>query len=346
MPERKTVPSSWRYFASSEKSGMAPPASGLSVPTADWTYDTGRAHGAQIRGHMDEARMALEIAIMIEAQEGLTWGRWRRLAQTVEEAGYAGLFRSDHLTGLFGEPTRSSLDCWASLTWLATNTRRLRFGPLVCPLTFYHPALLAKRAAAVAELSGGRLDLGIGAGWHEGEHVTFGIPFPSLKERMDRFECGARAIRALWQGRPVTFEQPYYALPDAESYPLPPGGRVPLIVGGRGEKRTLPIVAACADEGNITRITLDEYPAKRGVLDALCRKAGRDAKAIRGSLMVPYIVGRDARERDARLTRVRQIFPRVPDTEAAWRAAGFLYGEPARLVDELKRWEEVGGARG
>src|SRR5437899_3175855 len=156
MPERKTVPSSWRYFASSEKSGMAPPASGLSVPTADWTYDTGRAHGAQIRGHMDEARMALEIAIMIEAQEGLTWGRWRRLAQTVEEAGYAGLFRSDHLTGLFGEPTRSSLDCWASLTWLATNTRRLRFGPLVCPLTFYHPALLAQRAAAVAEAAGRR----------------------------------------------------------------------------------------------------------------------------------------------------------------------------------------------
>src|SRR2546427_62848 len=197
MPERKTVPSSWRYFASSEKSGMAPPASGLSVPTADWTYDTGRAHGAQIRGHMDEARMALEIAIMIEAQEGLTWGRWRRLAQTVEEAGEAGLFRSDRLTGLFGEPTRSSLACWASLTWLATNTRRLRFGPLVCPLTFYHPALLAKRAAAVAELSGGRLDLGIGAGWHEGEHVTFGIPFPSLKERLDRLEGGARTIRSL-----------------------------------------------------------------------------------------------------------------------------------------------------
>src|SRR5207245_2156046 len=119
----------------------------------------------------------------------------------------------------------------------------------------------------------------------EGEHAMFGVPFPPLKERMDRFECGARAIRALWQGRPVTLEQPYYALRDAESYPLPPGGRVPLIVGGRGEKRTLPIVAACADEWNITRITLDEYPAKRGVLDALCRKAGRDAKAIRGSLM-------------------------------------------------------------
>jgi len=292
-----------------------------------------------------ETAMAIGLCLMIEGQEGLTWERWRRLARAAEDGGFEALFRSDHLTGLFGDPKRPSLDTWASLTWLASNTSRIRFGPLVCPLTLHHPALLAKRAAGVAELSGGRLDLGIGAGWHEGEHAMFGVPFPPLKERMDRFECGARAIRALWQGRPVTLEQPYYALRDAESYPLPPGGRVPLIVGGRGEKRTLPIVAACADEWNITRITLDEYPAKRGVLDALCRKAGRDAKAIRGSLMVPYIVGRDARERDARLTRVRQIFPRVPDTEAAWRAAGFLYGEPARLVDELKRWEKVGVAR-
>ena len=108
--------------------------------------------------------MAPQLTIMIEGQEGLTWERWQRLARTVEDAGYAGLFRSDHLTGLFGDSTRPALDLWASLTWLAGNTRRLRFGPLVCPLTFYQPALLAKRAAAVADLGGGRLDLGIGAG--------------------------------------------------------------------------------------------------------------------------------------------------------------------------------------
>src|SRR5262249_58240571 len=136
---------------------------------------------------------------------------------------------------------RPSREWWASLTGLAERTTRLGFGPLVCPLTFYPPALLAKRAAAVAELSGGRLDLGIGAVWHEGEHAMFGIPFPPVKERMDRLECGARAIRALWQGRPVTLEQPYYPLRDAESYPLPPGGGVPLIGGGRGEKRPLPV---------------------------------------------------------------------------------------------------------
>lgn len=289
--------------------------------------------------------MAIALCLMIEGQEGLTWERWRRPARAAEDGGFDGLFRSDHLTGLFGDAKRAALDTWASLTWLASSTSRIRFGPLVCPLTFHHPALLAKRAAAVAELSGGRLDLGIGAGWHEGEHAMFGVPFPPLKERMDRLECGARAIRALWQGRPVTLEQPYYPLRDAESYPLPPGGRVPPIVGGRGQRRTLPIVAAYADEWNTTRVTLDDYPAALARLEACCRAAGRDPATIRRSLMVPYIVGRDARERTARLAGVRRIFPRVPDGEADWRAAGFLFGDPAQLVTDLTRWEKLGVTR-
>src|SRR5262245_35878265 len=172
--------------------------------------------------------MTLKLAIMIEGQEGLTWERWERLARLAEDEGYDGLFRSDHLTGLFGDPTRPSLDAWASLTWLGAATRRIRFGPLVCPITFYHPALLARRAAAVSQLSGGRLELGVGAGWHEGEHRLFGIPFPPLKERMDRLECGLRVIRALDEGKPVTIDQPYYSLVEAQSYPLPVGGRLPV----------------------------------------------------------------------------------------------------------------------
>src|SRR5947208_1740943 len=146
--------------------------------------------------------MTPSVGIMIEGQEGLTWERWRALARAVEGGGYESLFRSDHLTGLFGEPRRAALDTWASLTWLATGTSRIRFGALVCPLTFYHPALLAKRAAAVDQLSGGRLDLGVGAGWHEPEHRMYGIPFPSMRERLDRLECGVRVIPALGGGRP------------------------------------------------------------------------------------------------------------------------------------------------
>jgi F420-dependent oxidoreductase-like protein len=287
----------------------------------------------------------MQLTIMIEGQEGLTWERWRQLARTVEDAGYAGLFRSDHLTGLSGDPTRPSLDAWASLTWLASHTERLRFGPLVCPLTFYHPALLAKRAAAVADLSGGRLDLGIGAGWHEGEHATFGIPFPPLKERMDRLECGARVIRALSRGQPVTLEQPYYPLRAAQSFPVPPGSGVPLIVGGKGERRTLRIVAEHADEWNTTRVTVEEYAAKRAGLADHCRAVGRDPGTIRHSLMIPVITGRTPAEVAARLARARAIFPRVPEDAAGWRAAGFLYGLIDEVRPEIKRWDAAGMSR-
>jgi F420-dependent oxidoreductase-like protein len=289
--------------------------------------------------------MALPLTIMIEGQEGLTWERWQRLARAVEDGGFAGLYRSDHLTGLFGEPTRPSLDCWASLTWLASHTRRIRFGPIVCPVTFYQPALLAKRAAAVAELSGGRFDLGLGAGWHEGEHAMFGVPFPPLKERLDRLECGARAIRALWRGRPVTLEQPYYPLREAQSFPLPPGGPPPLVIGGRGERRTLRVVAESADEWNVTRVTVDEYRAKCRVLEEHCRAVGRDPAGIRRSLMIPVIIGRTETELDARRERARTIAPRLPPDAAGWRAAGFLYGSADEVRHEVARWQAVGMGR-
>ena len=289
--------------------------------------------------------MTLGVGIMLEGQEGLTWERWQRLARTVEACGYAALHRSDHLTGLFGDATRPSLDAWASLGWLATGTSRIRFGPLVSPLTFHHPALLAKWAAAVGELSGGRFELGIGAGWHEPEHRMFGIPFPPLRERLDRLECGARVIRALGEGRPVTLAQPHYPLAAAESYPLPPGGRLHLIVGARGERRGLRIAAAHADEWNTTRVTFEEYPAKRRALEEHCRALGRDPATIRRSLMVPVAVGRAAAETAARRDRARAIFPRMPEDEAGWRAAGFLCGSPEDVARDLGRWAELGVER-
>jgi F420-dependent oxidoreductase-like protein len=284
----------------------------------------------------------LSFAVMIEGQEGLTWARWRRIAQAAEDLGYDALFRSDHLTGLSGDAKKPSLDAWTSITWLATATRRIRFGPLVSPLTFHHPALLAKRAAAVAELSGGRLDLGIGAGWHEGEHRMFGIPFPPLRERLDRLDEGARVIRALWEGRPVTLPQRHYPLVAAESYPLPPGNHVPLVIGGRGEKRTLRIVARDADEWNVTRVSFDDYVAKCRVLEEHCRAVGRDPAAIRRSLMVLTIVGRTAGERAERIARARAVFPQLPAEEAAWRAAGFLAGPMDAVIDDLKQWQKLG----
>jgi F420-dependent oxidoreductase-like protein len=287
--------------------------------------------------------MSLAFGIMIEGQEGLTWERWRRLAQAAEDLGYESLFRSDHLTGLFGASDRPSLDCWASLTWLATATRRIRFGPLVSPLTFYHPALLAKRAAAVDVLSGGRLDLGIGAGWHEGEHRMFGIPFPGLKERLDRLHGGGRAIRALWKGGKVSLEQPYYPLHDAESAPRPQRGW--LVVGARGERRTLRIAAELADEWNTTRVTLADYPAKLAALERHCRDVGRDPASIRRSLMVPVVIGRAPAEMEARRRRIAEVFPRVPEDAAGWRGAGFLFGTPDDVRRDLEAWQRAGVSR-
>jgi F420-dependent oxidoreductase-like protein len=286
--------------------------------------------------------MSLAFGIMVEGQEGLTWERWKRLARAAEEGGYHGLFRSDHLTGLFGDATRAALDTWASLAWLATGTTRIRFGPLVCPLTFYQPAILARQAAAVSELSGGRLDLGIGAGWHDGEHRMFGIPFPSLRERMDRLECGARVIRTLWRGEPISLDQPHYPLVEAQTAPHPAPGALPLIIGGRGERRTLRVVAEHADEWNATRVRPAEYPAKLAVLEGHCRAIGREPTTIRRSLMVPLAIGRTPAETDGRRQNACAILPRLPREAAEWRAAGFLHGTPDEVGRELRRWETLG----
>ena len=216
---------------------------------------------------------------------------------------------------------------------------------MVSPLTFYHPAILAKTAAAIDALSGGRFDLGIGAGWNEHEHSMYGVPFPPLKERMDRLECGARVIRALEAPEPVTLDQPYYPLKKAESHPRPPKGRLRLVVGGRGEKRTLRIVAEVADEWNVTRLDVEGYRAKRQVLAEHCRAVKRDPETIARSLMIPLAIGRDSAEVDRRVAKARAVFPALPDGQAAWRAAGFLAGPPAQVIEDLRRWDGAGMQR-
>lgn len=287
----------------------------------------------------------MRVGIMIEAQEGLTWERWLRLVHAAEDMGYESLCRSDHLTGLWGESRRPALETWTSLTMLAMRTRRIRFGPMVSPITFYQPALLAKMAVALDTLSNGRLDLGLGGGWNEHEHNMFGIPLPPMKERLDRLEAGARYIRALGVGEPVTLEQPYYPLRKAENYPLPTYGRLRLVIGGRGEKRTLRVVAEHADEWNVTRVDVGAYPAKYAVLAAHCKAVGRDPESIRRSLMIPLAIGRDTAEVARRVANARAIFPALPDGEAAWRAAGFLAGPPAQVLADLDRWKAAGMQR-
>src|SRR5438874_11612950 len=182
---------------------------------------------------------AVRIGVMIEGQEGLTWDRWFRIADRVETLGLDSLWRSDHFFSLMGHPERPALECWSSLTALAQRTKRIPFGPLVSPMTFRHPALLARMAAAVDGLSGGRLVLGLGAGWNDAEHAAFGIPLPPLPERFDRLAEGIAVIKALWRGGPVDFDGRYYQLRGAAGYPRPVQQPMPLLIGGDGEVRLL-----------------------------------------------------------------------------------------------------------
>lgn len=284
------------------------------------------------------------IGIMLEGQEGLTWERFFRLAQAVEELGFESLFRSDHLTSLDGFRERPTLALWPSLTALALRTNRIRFGPLVCPITFRHPVMLARMATAVSVLANGRLDLGIGAGWFEGEHKMYGFDFPPYPTRLAMLDEAAEVIKALWSGRPATFQGSYYRLEAAEDHPSPPGNPPSLIMGGKGDK-TLKVVARHATEWNFTYAGVDLFRQKSHQLDENCREIGRDPAEIRRSLMIPFAIGKDEAAVQRHIDGQRETFPDLPATLSEWRAAGFPGGTPRQLIQQLQAFVEAGVER-
>ncbi|HET9914732.1 MAG TPA: LLM class flavin-dependent oxidoreductase, partial [Anaerolineales bacterium] len=193
----------------------------------------------------------LEIAIMIEGQNGLTWPRWQKIVRLVEDLGFVGLFRSDHFTNSNATDI-DSLELWTSLTWLAGNTKRIEFGPLVTPFSFRHPVHTARMASAVDDLSNGRLVLGLGAGWQEREHRLFGFDLLEPEARFNRFKEGMEVVTHLLQSdEPVTLEGQYYQLRGATLLPRPqrPGGPR-ILIGGNGVRRTLSYVVQYASEWN------------------------------------------------------------------------------------------------
>lgn len=288
----------------------------------------------------------VNIGLMIEGQEDLTWDRFFQLAQALEDLGFESLFRSDHLTALAPFPKRYSLELWSSLAALAFRTYRLRFGSLVCSLTFTHPSLLAKKAAAVDVLSKGRFELGIGAGWYKDEHQMFGLPFPPFQTRLDMLAEGAQVIKALWTGQSVTFNGQHYQLQQAETHPSPVQNPMPLIIGGKNEQRTLRIVAQHATEWNCTYINVAGFRHKSQVLDEHCAAVGRDPRSLRRSLMIPFVIGPDAAHLQDRVNAHHAMSPNwIPATWAAWQAAGFIGGSPAQIVDQLNAYQEAGVTR-
>src|SRR6185503_17627603 len=157
----------------------------------------------------------LDLALMLEGQNGLNWPRWQRLAQAADDLGFAGLYRSDHYTNS-SAPDLDSLELWVSLTWLASHTTRLEFGPLVSPVSFHHPSNLVRRAAAVDDLSGGRLHFGVGAGWQDREHTNYGLHLGTIAERSARLrEAVPIMAHLLHSDEPLTFDGSFYKRKDA-----------------------------------------------------------------------------------------------------------------------------------
>ena len=284
----------------------------------------------------------VELAIMIEGQNGLTWPRWQRMVAAAEDFGYSGLFRSDHFTNA-SPPDRESLECWVSLTWLASHTRRIEFGPLVTPVSFRHPAITARMAAAVDDLSGGRLILGLGAGWQEREHHNFGFDLLGMKARFDRFEEGVKVVKHLLTGdQPVDFEGKYFQLHEAILLPRParPGGP-PILIGGAGWNRTLPLAARYAQHWNAVMQPPERFAELNRRLDELLLSAGREPGAVVRSMMVGCVFGKTEDEVARRVT----ARTRGQRSAAELRERGLIVGGPGEMVDQLCRLAEAGAQR-
>lgn len=281
----------------------------------------------------------MEIAIMIEGQDGLTWPRWQRLAEAVEGLGFVGLYRSDHYTNA-RPPDKASLELWVSLTWLAGHTRRIEFGPLVSPVSFRHPTMTARMAAAVDDLSGGRLTLGMGAGWQEREHTNYGWDLLDVAERFARFEEGLEVVtRLLHSDTPVGFDGRFFRLKEGILLPRPqrPGGP-PILIGGNGRRRTLPLVVRYATEWNAVYITPQRFSELNRHLDDLLAVAGRDPQEVRRSLMVGTLFGRDEAEVARKLAARNR-------TAAEMQALGLAVGAGNSFVDQLGQWQAAGVQR-
>lgn len=279
----------------------------------------------------------MDLAIMVEGQDGLTWPRWQRLARAVEDLGFAALYRSDHFTNPRG-PRTDALDLWASLTWLAGHTARIEFGPLVSPLSFRHPVTMAWTAAAIDDLSGGRLRLGLGAGWQEREHRAFGFDLLETDPRFVRFEEGLEVVRRLLRSdEPVSFGGTFYRLEEALLLPRParPGGP-PIVIGGNGPRRTLPLAARFGDEWNAVGVPTARFAELNARLDGLLAEAGRPAAAVRRTLMTRVAFGRDGAELAAQLDG---------ETAAELRGRGVLVGDGAAVAEQLAELAAVGVER-
>lgn len=283
----------------------------------------------------------MRLALMIEGQEGVTWEEWVALASACEEHGVEALFRSDHYLSGFDE-TRAVLDAWTTIGGLAAHTTKLELGTLVSPATFRHPAVLARAAATADEISGGRVTLGMGAGWMEREHAAYGFEFGTARERVAHFGEQLEIVHRLLREERVDHEGDRYRLSDAPGLHRPD---LPLLVGGSAKPGTAIPAVRFADEYNTLFGTLAEIKARRQMLDEACERAGRDPSTLRYSLMAPCVLGRDEREVLESARRIGARFGRDPKEVMERYGERGPVGTPDQAVEHLKQVEAAGYER-
>ena len=282
-----------------------------------------------------------QIGIQIEPQFGFTYGDIRDLALLSESAGFNSLWCSDHFFLDANSEERNSWDCWTALAGLAVETRTLRIGSLVSCVSYRHPAVLAKIAACVDAMSGGRLEFGIGAGWKQMEYQAYGIPFPSAKERVDRLEESLPIILSMWTEASANYQGRYYQVEDAFCAPKPvQQPHPPVWVGGSG-KRVLGIAAKYADGVNIGGFPgVAEYKERLDDLQSICRSQGRDFGSIRKS----HFIGIATAEDQAALDRLLGGMAHergISVEEMRERYRGFI-GTPEAVADFLQQYIDLG----
>ena len=291
----------------------------------------------------------VRYVLMIEAQQGLSYADQLAIARRAEAAGFEAMFRSDHYESFPGPAGRPTTDAWTVLAGLARETERIRLGVLVSPVTFRLPGTLAKIVATVDWMSGGRVELGLGAGWNEVEHRRHGVPFPPIGERADMLEEQLAIVHGLWEEPDGwSFAGTHYQVKDAVFHPKPvQKPRPPIIVGGEGSPRSLRIAARYADEFNVTSSDPARVANRFAALDEACRAIGRDPATLRRSAMVGTLVGRDEAELTA---RKRALLAEVSADEQgeewfATREERWILGSPDEARAKVAEFEAAGVQR-
>jgi F420-dependent oxidoreductase-like protein len=291
----------------------------------------------------------MRFVIMIEPQQGVTYAEQLAVAQRAEAAGFEAFFRADHYESFPGPRDLATTDAWVVLAGIARETTTIRLGALVSPVTFRLPGPFAKLVTTVDEMSGGRVNVALGTGWHEKEHARYGIPFPPLAERADMLEETLTILHGLWEEPDGwSYAGKHWSVVDSMFRPKPvQRPRPPIIVGGEGSARGLRIAARYADEFNITDTNRSVIVERYAALDAACRAIGRDPKSIVRSAMIGTLIGRDAAELTGRKAAILAGFAIAEDGEAwfAKHELNWIIGTPARAREQVAELAAIGVER-